>query len=308
MRFALALPNNHHVAALVQPWEYHLGGADLARTVRLADELGFHKVGFGEHFAIPSGQVELSGAHYLQSTTGLAFLAGHTSRLQLSSHVTLVALQNPIVQAKMWAVLDWLSGGRAHMLVGAGWLKEEFDILRVDFDQRGRICDEYIAAMVELWTQDEPRFDGEFISFSDIAAEPKPVQRPHIPLWFAGDAPASLRRVARWGRGWSPYQTPPERFREKLENIASHPDYHGRPVEVWFNLSMLKLGAGHHTKSNDGDLEPRNAEQLVHTLGWLGALGVTEVTLAVPRLADFEAYLDWLRWISADVMPKAREL
>jgi len=97
-------------------------------------------------------------------------------------------LQNPIVQAKAWATLDWLSGGRAVAAVGVGWLEEEYKILGVPFHERGRLCDEYLAAMIELWTSESPEFDGKYVSFKDVGFAPKPLQKPHLPIWCGGDA------------------------------------------------------------------------------------------------------------------------
>ena len=71
------------------------------------------------------------------------------------------------------------------------------------------MADEYLAAIVELWTSDEPVFEGEFVSFHDVVFEPKPVQRPHLPIWMGGDADAVLRRAARFANGWWPFLTNP---------------------------------------------------------------------------------------------------
>lgn len=85
-----------------------------------------------------------------------------------------------------------------------GWLKEEFDILGVDFHKRGRIVTEYVEVMVEIWTSESASYHGEFVAFEGVGSDPKPAQKPYPPLWFAGDAPAVLDPVARWGSGWSP--------------------------------------------------------------------------------------------------------
>src|SRR6202167_1415147 len=156
MKFGIGLPNSVHVVAMTQPWEHSLNGADIARAARLADELGYWKLLIGEHFLIPKSHVPLSGDHYLHSVAALSFVATAAPHMKLSSSVTILPLQNLIVQAKAWATLDWLSGGRAVALVGVGWLEEEYRILGVPFHERGRLCDAYIAAMIELWTSDAP--------------------------------------------------------------------------------------------------------------------------------------------------------
>lgn len=94
------------------------------------------------------------------------------------------------------------------MLFGAGWLKEEFDMLGVDFHKRGRMADEYVAAIIELWTKEEPEFAGEFVNFSNVGFGPKPIQQPGVPIWFGGDAQNVQKRVAKFDNGWSPFRTP----------------------------------------------------------------------------------------------------
>src|ERR1700760_2109192 len=152
MKLNIGVPNSMHVAAMTQPWEHQLGGEDIKSVMALADKLGFNKCMLGEHFLIPKTHIPLSGDHYLHTTVALGVIAGCTERMKLSSSVTLLALQNPIVQAKAWSTLDWLSGGRATPLFGVGWLEEEFVAMGVPFHERGRMCDEYIAAIIELWT------------------------------------------------------------------------------------------------------------------------------------------------------------
>jgi probable F420-dependent oxidoreductase len=303
MKLSIGTPHAIDIPALTQPWEAELGPREIVRTVRLVEDLGFDKVYCSEHFVVPESHVELSGKHYLNPIPTLAFLAGQTSRLTLGSLVTLTPLQHPIVQAKMWSVLDWLSGGRIQVVAAVGWMEEEYRALGVDFHRRGRINDEYVAAMLELWTNELASFDGEFVSFACVAMEPKPIQS-RLPLWFAGDAPAVLRRVARWGDGWSPRGTDPKDIPQALDYIHSQPDYHGRPVEVVATLAALTITEDHAARDTDYDFNHSDPDRMVEQFAWLAGLGVTEVIPTVPRLPDFEAYLDRLRWLGGEVMPK----
>ena len=175
MKLNVGVPNSMHVAAMVQPWEYELTGSDIGRAMQLADELGYNKCMLGEHFIIPKEHVELSGDHYFHVVVALGYFGGRTKNLRLSSSVSILPLQNPIVQAKAWSTLDFLTEGRAEALFGVGWLKEEFDMLGIDFHARGRMADEYLAVMRALWTSDNPEFEGEFVNFRNIGFAPKPV-------------------------------------------------------------------------------------------------------------------------------------
>ena len=304
MKLSLTIPNNHRVKALYQPWQDSVGGAEIAEVAVLAEQLGFGRLSVGEHFAIPSDHVALSGAHFLDSPTALAYLAGRTERIRLASNISIVALLNPIVQAKRWAVLDWLSLGRADLIVGAGWLKGEFDLLGVDFHTRGRRLDEYIEAIRLIWNCELASYAGEFVNFQDVASEPKPVQAGGVPLWFAGDVPQTFARVAKWGVGWSPHLTPPDKISEGIDRIGSHPDFHGQEIQVFFNLANLRLREAHQVKSDDHDFDTWNVQQLVDQISWVQSLGVTEVAPPLPKLDSYQQFLDRMRWLAEEVMPR----
>lgn len=304
MRINLTIPNNHRVKALLQPWQDQVGATEIGEIAALADRLGFSRLTVGEHFLIPASHVPASGAHYLHAPTALSYLAACTSRIRLASNVSIVPLQDPIVQAKQWAVLDWLSGGRVDLIAGAGWLKEEFDVLGVDFHTRGRRLSEYIEAMQRIWAGELASYEGEFVRFRDIAAEPKPVQPGGVPLWFAGDVPQTFARVARWGVGWSPYLTEPTRIAEGIDRIKSHPDYHGQEIGVFYNLANLRLSEGHQGKADAHDFDTWNVECLVDQLCRIGKLGVTEVALPLPAVASYQQYLERLHWLALEIMPR----
>jgi probable F420-dependent oxidoreductase len=295
-----------HVAAMTQAWEHQLAPIDIARAMQRADELGFHRAMLGEHFVIPDEHIALSGDHYLHSSVALAFIAGHTKNILLTPSISLLPLQNPIVQAKAWATLDWLSNGRAVPNFGVGWLKEEFDILRVPFEKRGEMAEEYIQAMIALWSQDKPSFKGDYVEFDNVGFSPKPVQKPYPPIWFGGDAPAVLRRIARFANGWMPFQTPPENFPKSLEYIRSQPEFDGRHLDVFFALEMLNVGAQHEVLDDPRAPGNWDSQKIIDQCGWLNELGVTETIVPLPPLDGLELYLERLQWVAEEIMPKIR--
>ena len=304
MKLNVGVPKSMKVAAMVQPWEDPLSGDDVGRLMAEADALGFNKCMLGEHFVIPREHVALSGDWYFHTVVALGFIGGRTRNLRLSSSVSILPLQNPIVQAKAWSTLDWLTGGRAEALFGVGWLKEEFDILGVPFDKRGRMADEYVAAMIELWTKDEPEFEGEFVSFKNVGFGPKPIQQPGVPIWFGGDAQAVQKRVAKFGNGWSPFRTPPETFPDCIDFIKSQPEYDGRKLDFFFALEMLNVGAHHEVLDDPRAPGTADKAKILDQIGWLSELGITETIVPLPPgVADSEAYLDRLRWVAAEIMP-----
>lgn len=304
MKVNIGVPNSMHVRAMVQPWEYALTGQDVGALLAYADGLGFNKCMLGEHFVMPQMHIDLSGDHYFHTTVALGFIGGHTSKMKLSSSVSILPLQNPIVQAKAWSTLDWLSNGRAEAMFGVGWLEAEFDLLNVPFHERGKMADEYAAAMIELWTKERPEFDGKYVKFRDIGFAPKPVQSPKLPIWFGGDAEKVMERVAKFGDGWSPFRTPPEKFPACLDFIKSHPGYDGRKMGMFFALEMLNVGAHHEVLDDPRAPGSRNAQKIIDQIGWLAGLGITETIVPLPPgITGIAEYRERLAWVASDIMP-----
>ncbi len=306
MKLNVGVPNSMHVAAMVQPWEYQLSGPDIIGLMKVADGLGFNKCMLGEHFLITEEHIELSGDYYFHTTVALGMIGGATKNLRLSSSVSILPLQSPFVHAKAWATLDHLSGGRAEALFGVGWLKEEFDIMGVPFEKRGRIADEYLAAIIELWTKDRPEFEGEFVSFKGIGTTPKPLQaNKRVPIWLGGDAEPVLKRVAKFGDGWSPFRTPPEKFPECLDFIKSQKEYDGRPISMFFALEMLNVGAHHEILDDPRAPGTRDTQKIIDQIGWLKELGITETIVPLPPgITGPSEYIERLEWIASEIKPK----
>ena len=138
----------------------------------------------------------------MEMLTLLAFVAGQTTRIRLVTGVLIVPHRNPLVAAKALATLDVLSRGRLVVGVGVGWMREEFETLNLPpFEERGAVTDEYIRAFKELWTSDEPHFQGKYVSFDNIHFLPKPVQKAapaHLGGWRESPSGAAGRGTGRW--------------------------------------------------------------------------------------------------------------
>ena len=213
-----------------------------------AEALGFAHLAVPDHIVVPRAigsryPYAASGA-FPGSATGdcfdqftlLAFLAGIAPQSRLISSVAVVPHRGAVLTAKILATLDVLSAGRVTFGVGAGWMKEEFEAVGAPpFERRGRVTDEYLRACKTLWTEEDPRFAGEYVSFSDISFLPKPVQKPHPPIWVGGESPAAMRRTVRFGDAWYPIGTNPHhplntetRFAAGLERLRRLAEEHGR--------------------------------------------------------------------------------
>jgi probable F420-dependent oxidoreductase len=286
-----------------QPWEAAVTGADQTRLARLADRLGYAMITVPEHYAIPREHVELSGPHYFSAYPAMAHFAGATEDIRVNSSIALLPLQHPIAAAKMLATIDWLSGGRLTITFGVGWLEKEFEIMGVPFRERGARSEEYTRAIIELWTSESPQFEGKYVSFRDIAFEPRPVQRPHPPVWFGGDADAVLRRTARYGSGWWPFLTKPEDVPAKLDYIRSQPDYSGHLTDVFFGFNT-RVGEGHVARPEDPKVRPgMSAQQIIDRLGWFSELGITMSGLPIPPVGSLEEYTEYVQWVAEEIMP-----
>jgi probable F420-dependent oxidoreductase len=178
-------------------------------TARLADELGFETITIGEHVVVPKSHVGIVPDKWYDSLTLGAAIAAATTKIRIFFSVLVVPYYHPIRLAKALATLDIISGGRLIVGVGAGWLKNEFDLLGVPFEERGARLDESLAAMKELWTSDDPRFHGRWTSFQDLVFDPRPVQRPHPPIWVGGWGKNAIRRAVTLGDGLYPATSGP---------------------------------------------------------------------------------------------------
>lgn len=304
MKLTFPLPHLMEIEAMLQPWELAVTGPEQLRLARRADELGYDMIGIPEHFAVPPSDRH-SGSFWLHSTTAQAALAGATSRILLNSCVTILPLVNPIQHAKALATADWMSGGRMIVTFGLGSMREEYDYFGVPWAERGAIADEYLAAIVALWTQDRPSFEGRYIRFRDIGFDPKPVQKPHLPIWIGGDSDAALRRAARFGSGWIvSFRTQPADLPARIDYAKSRPEWNERPFEVMYGLGTNRLKEGHAPSGDDSARPGMGKQQIVDTLGWYKELGVTVSSVPIPPMASADAYLDYAQWVIEEIRPK----
>ena len=225
----------------------------LVAIAQRGEELGYDSVFTGDHIVVPrsisspypytsGGQFPGAGSgEAMEQLTVLSFLAGQTKTIRVATSVLIVPHRNPLVAAKALATLDYLSGGRVIVGIGVGWMREEFEALGLPpFEERGAVADEYIEAFKELWISDNPSFEGKYCQFSNISFLPKPVQKPHPPIWVGGESPRAIRRAARLCNGWYPIGSnpsypmgTPELLAGGMKRLASYARRAGRdPAEI----------------------------------------------------------------------------
>ena len=167
----------------------------------------------------------------------LTWVAAHTQTIRLATGILILPQRNPLVTAKELSTLDQLSGGRVELGIGIGWLREEFEALGVPFERRGERMDEYVAAMRVAWTEDDASFAGEFVSYSGINVNPKPLQAP-IPITVGGHSPAAARRAGRYAEGLFPALATEERLQELVPLARGSAEAEGR------DPALLEFTAG----------------------------------------------------------------
>ena len=198
---------------------------------RRAENMGLDSIWMGEHvvlfdkqtFGYPGskdGRIPVpEGGGMLDVTATFGYLAAATTKVRFGTGVALVPKRNPIYTAKEMCTLDWLSNGRIDFGIGVGWNKEEVEICGYKWEDRGARCDEFLEVMRRLWTEPVVDFKGKWIKFETARLDPKPIQKPHVPIIVGGYAEAAFRRAVRFGAGWYGFNCDPARTKQMLGEL-----------------------------------------------------------------------------------------
>ena len=298
---------------------------DIRTIAEAAERFAYDTITVADHIVVPSN----ISANYPYSEDGefawtadgstdcmeqftlLAWLSAVTTRVRLLTSVIVVPHRNPLFMAKSLATTDQLSGGRVTVGCGAGWMREEFEALNItDFDARGKVTDEYIQVMKELWTKGRASFHGEFIDFTDAAADPKPIQQPHPPIWIGGESMPAIRRTAALGDTWYPFGSNPkfrmdtiETFvarRDKLFTEAERLDRDPTSIGLAYNCAFHNEEAQTHI---DGGrlLFTGSPEERAEDIAQLEAAGVSTMIVNVTS-NDMNQMLERVERFSTEVM------
>jgi probable F420-dependent oxidoreductase len=233
--------------------------ADTAVLARKVEELGFDSFWVPEHAIVPvnttsrfggsaDGVIPETYKRIVDPFVALARASAVTKTIQLGTGICLVPEHNPLLLAKEVATLDYFSGGRFVFGIGAGWLREETEILGGDFPHRWSQTRDSILAMKEIWTKEEAEYHGRYYDFPPVRSYPKPAQKPHPPILLGGNAPNVLRRVAQWGDGWMPGGMTPDRVREGRATLNELAQEAGRDPA---SIQILAFGGSGSFRSRD---------------------------------------------------------
>ncbi len=284
-----------------------------------AERLGYDSVWVHDHVIMPSDVT----SRYLYNKTGaspfrvdqfiydplavMAAIGARTSRVGIGTSVLIVPYRNPLVLAKALSTIDRISHGRVILGIGVGWMAEEFAALGITeyWQHRGSVTDEFMSVCIDLWTQDGPSsFDGKWVKYADVGANPLPVQKPHIPIWVGGKTPAAIRRVARYGTGYHTVASTPAQLAEEVAAVKVEMERAGRDPD---DLVVSMLAAFFAVAGK---------EQLIDTLGEYARAGLHHL-VGIPSLRTgtliemsthdrLQATIEDLNAFASDVLPAVR--
>ena len=314
MEFGFGVPSRGPLASL----------ENIVALAQKGEELEFDIITVSDHIVVPNdidsiypynetGEFTSSqSGEYMEQLTTIAYVAGVTSKIKLLTSVMVLPHRSPVLTAKMLATIDVLSEGRLIVGCGVGWMEEEFEAIGAPpYAERGAVGNEYLRIFKELWTSDDPSFDGEYASFSNIAFAPKPIQQPHPPLWIGGESPPALRRAGQLGDAWYPICSNPnfpvgnlEQFADYKARVLRNAERAGRdPSELDFAYSVNWYD---DTQEQVVDGERRiltgTPTQIAADIDALEELGVNHLMLGIQG-ADLEETFEQLARFTDDIRP-----
>src|SRR5215469_6428571 len=299
----------------------------LRRIITEGEALGFDYATIADHIMVPrnlsskypytnDGEFPAgTAAAWLEQLATTAYIAALTEKLRFVMSVMVVPHRPAVLTAKILATIDYLSKGRLTLGIGAGWCKEEFEAIGAPpFEDRGHVTDEWMMACKELWSNDDPKFDGKYVKFNDVVFTPKPAQKS-IPIWVGGESGPALRRTAKYADAWYPIGTNPQfpmdtltRFRAgaaKLRDLTAKAGRDPSAVGLTYRVSSNPEAQPKGTVNGERKLFTGGAADYAGDIRALAEVGVTSFDFGLfgPTL---DATLGNMRRFKDDVMAKVK--
>jgi len=277
MRLGFALPQIGSAA----------GPDSLVTAAQRAENLGFDSVWVLDRLLFPAnprapypvgdGSLPVKYKRTLDPLETLTFAAAHTRRIALGTSILNLPWYNPVLLARQLTTLDVLSRGRLRVGFGMGWSPDEYEAVGTPWPERGKRADEIIRALKTIWTTDPVEFRGTYCQIPKSFIGPKPVQRPHPPIYMAAYTPPAMQRVAKEANGWFPVGIPIGGMAQMFEGIRQMAREAGR------NPSTLELIVRANVEFSDAPLDKGRAdftgslEQIAGDIVATRKLGATEL-------------------------------
>ena len=305
MKFGIMLPHYRQVASTEA----------ITRFAKEAEDMGYDSVWVTDQIIVPNDDVDRFGPVFYESLTVLAFVAGFTSTIRIGSSVIVLPYRNPIHVAKVASTIDSLSHGRLILGVGIGGVESEFRRIGASWEERGELSDEAIRIFKELWTSDQPSVRSKNYQLSEIQFYPKPVQKPHLPLWIGGNTRRALRRVVEFGDVWHPSRTNLDLLAEMTPRLWKLAERAGRdPQEIGIAVRQpLKISSDSAISTNEWPLLGSVKTVIDNVAGFSNA-GVSYLVMdtfyGIPELhgETVDSILATMERFATEVIPQFPEL
>jgi probable F420-dependent oxidoreductase len=247
---------------------------DLAEIARAVEARGYESLWIPEHPVIPvtmRTEFPFTADHKLPEHYGrwadpfvaLTVAACATRKIKLGTGICLLPEREPLITAKLTATLDLFSGGRLILGVGAGWLREETEVMGANFGSRWKRTREMVEALRILWTQNQASYHGDIVRFTAVRCEPKPVQKPCPPVLLGAHGPKALERVARTYDGWMPLVQNPEELRESVAQLRNLAGQRGRHATQFHISPLVDPGANGPSRDELKAFRQAGAQRLI---------------------------------------------
>ncbi len=265
----------------------------LMQAAQQAESLGYDSVWAADRLVMP-WKIDTAYPYSKESTfivppdrpffdtlTCLAFLAGCTETIQLGMSVMVLPYRHPLHWAKIATTIDQLSTGRLIMGVGVGWMEEEFVAMNAPFKERGAVSDEQLTLLKQLWTEEHITFRGKYYNVNDIAFNPKPYQKPRVPIWVGGEGKYAQRRAGRYGDAWFPYfvRITPAELAARFEYVRKIARESGRSPDELTLTCCLPIELTPDDAQQEENYLKGSVEQVTDRLQMFQKVGVTHIGL-----------------------------
>ncbi len=308
--------------------------AQQMRTVEVAqlgERLGYHSIWFADHLCMPIASTSKHKANVtgkrayqshhdmLDAAVTMGAVAAQTSRLKLASSVLIAPFRGPLNDARQFATIDVLSGGRLILGVGGGWQREEYDAIQLPYEKRGEITEECIEIYKRAWMDDVVEFHGRYYDFANLSMDPKPLQKPHPPIFFGSVVPAGVRRAARHCDGLytmfvdAVTVAEPDRYSDLQEQTRRELKEFGREPHDFAMLATVTI----HVTGPDDPLAQRadrtvctgTAGQVLSDLERFAEAGYSHIVCCfeIPS-HQMDEYQEQVERFGRDVLPAARAM
>ncbi len=304
MRIGCALPNVGPVST----------AEAVSKVARRAEELGYDSLWTIERLlwpvkpqtpypVTPDGTLPEQYKHVLDPLETLTFAAAHTKRIALGTSVLDIPYHNPVMLARRLSTLDQLSNGRLRLGLGLGWSKDEMDAVGANMKTRGALADEFLQVLKAIWTTNPVEFHGRFFQVPKSYIGPKPVQKPHPPIYMAAFAPAAMKRVATMADGWNPTMIPVAGMAEMFDGLKQMAKEAGRDPSSLELVVRANLEITEKPRPKERGIFSGTMEQIKEDLAACRSIGAHEVHLDPGFNARAQSLNGWL-----DLMEQLRRL